>query len=357
MRFFWVSFVLNAKKIIAKKAMWIGLILLFLTVSFGGAFAQTQRSIVVLNAGVFYNPSVLFEASVARVLDESVRDIPFIQFIFYDDLEELYADVAFGRLECGYVLNSDLGNGEFEGVVTVIVSPRTIATPILNDIVAAAILRVGAEDITRDGLISIFGESEELNYFVERQFLAYNEMDIFMVPSFIGEYGHAHESAPNIFDATASRVLYGLIGLTILIMSLFCTGMFIEGRASALNVALRAHGKLGLYDFSLWASAFAVMFTIGLSGLMAKALFAPNFIGQALSSAAALAFYAAVCSLFLTLASRFLKSAGLIQSFGLFLVILNIFFGGVLLDLAEISEALSHLQRLFPLFWYIEMSL
>jgi hypothetical protein len=46
------------------------------------------------------------------------------------------------------------------------------------------------------------------------------------------------------------------------------------------------------------------------------------------------------------------KSARVIQSFGLFIIIANIFFGGVILDLSELAPQMANIQRVFPLFWY-----
>ena len=360
LRFLAVSTMLNIKKFIMMKALWLGLALLFLAVALGGVLSQRAEPIVVIRAGVLYDSSSPLESQIVKFLNESISDIPFVEFIFYDDLDELITDVQLGRLECGYVLNDNIGSvllGEFSGIVTVVVSHRTIATPVLNDIVAAAILRASVEDVTRDGLIAFFGENDELYEFVEWQFLAYEQMDIFMVPSFAGEYGYAYELAPSLAEITARRILHGLIGLMILILSLFGAGMFIDERAHGLTPALKAHGKLALYDFSLWASAFVAMFAMGIIGLLAMAAFATHLFGSVWSAITALAVYAALCAALFALISRILKDTGLIQSFGLFLVILNIFFGGVLMDLAEINETLAHIQRLFPLFWYIEMAI
>jgi len=358
--FLLVSFVLNLKKIMGMKVIWVGLLGLFLAVAFGAQFAQSDTPVVVVRAGFLHNSAEPLESSIAQFLDKSVADIAFVEFVLYDDLEELLRDVALGRLECGYVLNANVENalvGDFEGIVTVITSPRTIATPILNDIVAAAILRASVEDVTRDGLINVFGESDELDNFVEWQFLAYNQMDIFMVPYFAGEQWYGYGDTQSASAQVATRVLHGLIGLTILVLSMFCAVMFIEERASGLGVSLRAHGRLGVYNLSLWASVFVIMFVVGLGGLLAMSLFVPSATYSMPSGIAPLAFYSAICALLLTLTSQVLKNEGLIQSFGLFLLILNIFFGGVLLNLVEVSETLARIQWLFPLFWYIEMAL
>ncbi|MCL2565412.1 MAG: ABC transporter permease [Defluviitaleaceae bacterium] len=356
MSFLTVSFLLNLKKFASRQALWLGLILLPMTLIAGSIFANTEGTLITVNAGVFYNPLHPFEVSIFEALEGNVSDNPFINFIAYDNLNELVADVRQGRIECGYILNPNIENalyGELADIVTLITSPRTVAAPILNDIVTAAILDAAVQNITLNGLEVIFGESEELSRFVAWQFEAYSQMDIFMTPYFVGETGDIYMEVPNILEITSIRIFHGLIGLTILILSLFCTPLFIEERHYGLKAALSACRKLGLYELSLWASAMTVMSVVGLSGLITMYIFTPHLLAPAFKSITALLSYTAVCTIFLAAASRFLKTAGFIQSFSIFIVILNILFGGILLDLSELSPQFGQLQRLFPLYWYI----
>lgn len=358
MSFFVISFMLNIKKFATKKALWLGLILLPAALALGGIFVQTELPVITVNVGVFYNPQNPLEARIFEALEESVSANPFISFIPYDNLDALLTDVRLGQIECGYIFGPNIENaliGEFSEIVTLVTSPRTIAAPILNDIVTSAILQATVEDITKHGLVSIFGESDELTHFVAWQFEAYNQMDIFMTPYFVGEAGEIYIESRDILEMTLSRLFHGLIGLTILIISLFFAPMFIEERRYNLKAALRLHKKLSLYELSLWAAAMLVMFAIGITGLFAMVIFAPHLLASGFVEITALLAYTAVCAIILVLAARFFKSAGFIQSFGLFIVILNIFFGGVLLDLSELNPHLGQLQRLFPLYWYIDL--
>jgi len=360
MFFFVTSFLLNLKKFANKKALWVMLFLLPFTIFIGSLFLQTDTQIIELTAGVFFNSENPLEASVFEHLDKNTNAAALVRFMAYDDLEALKRDIRLGRIECGYILNPNFDNaarGNFSQIITLVSSPRTVASPILNDIVAAAVLAATVEAITLDGLISFFGESEELKRFFAWQFEAYTHMDIFMTPDFIGESVVGYEEPMSLLELTKNRIFYGLIGLAILIMSLFCTPLFIEERNNGLKAALNAHGKLNLYDFSLWASAFTVSALVGAQGYLSLLVFAPQLLSDIYVASIALALYTAVCAAFLALAARFMKTAGPIQSFGLFIVILNIFFGGVLFDLTWVSPGLGHMQYLFPLYWYIEIIL
>jgi len=358
--FFAISLILNVKKVMTKKAVWLGIALLFFVFAAGGVLVRTETPVIIVDVGVFYDAESLLGSRIFEFLNESVADTPFVRFILYDDLDALITDVKLGHLECGYVFEKGarrVARGELSGIATVITSPRTVATPILNDIVAAAILRAAAEDITLDGLEAVFGASEELSEFVAWQFHAYEQMDIFMVPDFAGEYGQTEERVPGVLETIIVRVFHGLIGLTVLILAMFCIPLFIEERRSGLGQALAAHKKLWVYDISIWGAMFFALLSVGMAGFLFMAIFLPQILGDLASGTMALVMYTAVCATILTLAVRFLKDSSLIQSFGLFIVILNIFFGGVILDLAEINEVIARLQLVFPLFWYIEMAI
>jgi len=356
MSFFAVSFVLNLKKFALKKALWLTLALLPTALVLGGILAQADTPVIEITAGVHYDPASDLEARIFEALAESVSTTPFVSFVAYDDLDALLRDVRLGRLECGYVLSADIEKitSRDQAVATIISSPRTVATPILNELVAAAILSASAQDITQTWLVSQFPEHNDITDFVTGHFEAYRQMDIFMEPEFAGRAGLAEREAPSTAFVTQKRVFHGLTGLTILVLMMFCAPIFIDEQRLGLPAALRACGKLTPYYASLWAAAFVIALAIGAAGLVSMALVTPQLLAVAHAQAIALVTYAAVTAALMVVAVRALRSAALIQSFGLIIVILNIFFGGMLLDLAEISPELARLQRVFPLSWYIE---
>jgi len=229
-----------------------------------------------------------------------------------------------------------------------------VAAPLLNEIVAAGVLRAVVADVTLYGLQSAFPESVRTAEFVAEQFELYALADgIFMAPEVTGATGAAEP--PSLALATAARVLHGLVGLVILALCLFAVPGFVAEGGTGLDQALSVCGKLGAYYASLWLATFVVLVGFGLVGLVTLAFFAPGLLSAPGTHAVALAAYAGLHAALLTAAARLLKRPDVIQSFGLFIVIANIFFGGVLLDLTEVSPPLAPLQRLFPLYWYINL--
>jgi len=355
MSFFLTSFLLNLKKFAAQKAVWFGLIFLPLTLSLGGMSLRSDITMIEVTAGVYFDRENELESHIFEILEGATT--PFVRFIAYNSQETLLEDVRLGHIECGYILHITTESAvlnELRESATLVSSPRTVATPVLNEIVAAAILRAATPELTRAGLEAFFSDSTDISAFVKWQFDAYSEMDIFMSPTFTGQIGSAEQAVPDISNITAARIFHGLIGLTILALLLFCIPIFIEERRFGLPTALRACGKLQLYYASLWAATLATMLVIGGAGLCAMAVFAPHLLTQTHVELAALVGYVVVCSMLMVLLACRLLNSNFIQSFGLFIIILNIFFGGVVLNLTEINPALANLQYFFPLYWYVE---
>jgi hypothetical protein len=361
MKFFAVSFLLNLKKFLMRRAFWCGLIILPIAVAAGGALLKSEAGLITITAGIYLNLESPFEAAIFENLANTTQNTGTIRFIPYNNKEALIKDVSLSRLECGYILNPNIQNaqrGSFIGTVTLITSPSTIAAPILNDIVATAILRASAEYITIDSIRGFFPESENIKDFVTWQFEEYNKSDIFMTPTFIdiaaqtGLESKPNEAAKTLQEITASRIFRGLIGLTIHILIIFAIPIFINEKQNHLQKALKIRGKSAVYGFSLLSASFTAMIIIGAAGLISANIFAQPLPAAALTEITALVMLCTICAALLTLIGRLFKTARAIQSFGLFIIIANIFFGGVILDLTELAPALSSIQKIFPLFWY-----
>jgi len=346
MKFFALSFWLNIKKLAICRVF---LLVLPVVLAMGGLFLQSDNEMVAITAGVYFDTENPFEYEIFQRLTSAN-----VQFVAYNDVAMLLEDVRLGNIDCGYIFNSNIENarvGDFSEIITLVTSPRTIAAPIVSEIVAAAVLRVAAEDIARDELQIFFGASDEMDAFVAWQFEAYKAMDIFMTPIFEGVIGY-EDAIPSLMELTARRVMRGMVGLAIQIFALFAVPVFIGDGQHSLRRALVVKGKLIAYDVSLWLAATIVMSAIGVVGLTAIWFFAPLLLGSFIVEVFSVAMLSAVCAAIIMLAGRFFKSADFIQNFGLFIVIANVIFGGVLIDLAEINMYLGYAQWVFPLFWY-----
>ena len=357
MKFFLTSLRLSIKKLALRRATLFSLILLPISLSIGAIFlADSDISPVAVTAGVYFDSENLLGAEVFEALTESVSDTPFINFVLYDNLDALIDDVRFGRIECGYFITPQIENAAyagFDGVVTLITSTRSVLADGLNELVAAALLRVSSENIARTWLYANFAENADISGFVTSEFERYRQSDIFMTPLHIAQLGPEEDVAPSLSHITASRVMHGLIGLSIITLFLFYIPALIDEQNSGLRTSLSACGRSVTYDVSLFAAMLVVSLLIGFSGLSAIFFFSPFLLSDALTEIAALIVFAAVNALLMMLAVRLLRTKAPVQSLGLFLVLANIFFGGVLFDLYEISPELARIQGFFPLFWYV----
>ena len=328
MNFILFSFALNIKKF-AKYAI-IMLIITPVIISILQLFLQSNEGIISVSAGVYINSAVQDN----RIYDDlsANETINFVQFF---DRGELTQAVKTGEIDSGYI---------FDEAITVITSERSLATPIINEIVSAAVLRSTAQEITRDSITHFFGETvtqEDIYHFTAWQFAAYEEMDIFMSPTFIATVGYGEP--PSLTDILAARVTRGIVGLMILIFIVFIAPIF--AKEQSMRAPLRIRKKLMPYMISLFFAIFIIAFAIGLVGLIASGIFTVNeFIFLAL--------YTAIIGCIMTLLWYFTRAAKLVSDFGLFIIIANIIFGGVIIDLGEINQMLGYVQWGFPLFWY-----
>jgi len=338
MRFFVLSLVLHVKKIAKCRAFLVAIISLPIFLIALGNFLRDDGAIVSVSVGVYFEQE---HAEVIQILDE----VDFPDFIFYDSIELLKDDVRTGRLECGYIFPADIG-----GLVTVVTSPSTIAAPVINDIIAMAVLRVMAESITVDILNTYFENREDIEYFAAWQFARYNEMDIFMQPLLIG--GDGYDPGAVLQQSILVRLTRGIIGLHILTLALFVVHIFIEEWRGSLIATLAARKKLVAFELSLFFAISLALFAVGAVGVLAVSIWHPYILGAVSAELAAMAVFTVICSAVVVALVRCPWVSGVVINFALFIILANIIFGGVIIDLGEIAPWLRYIQRVFPLFWY-----
>jgi len=357
MKFFLTSLRLNIKKLALRRVFWVALVLLPIMLFGVSAFLLGADSPAVsVTAGVYFDSDCPYSYDIFAAAVESVSDTPFVNFVKFYDKNALIDYVRFRRVECGYVISPQIYSltyGELSDIVTLIVSPQSFLADGLNELFAAAVFRVMSESIARNWLFDNFSD-DDIDDFVALQFERYEQMDIFMTPLHITQRGPADAAMPSLAELTASRIMHGLIGLFALTLIIFYIPALVDERRSGLRSSLHSCGKLLTYEISLFFAIFIVMLAVSLVGLSVMFFFASSLLSDVLTEITALLVYLAVISALMTFTAALLKSAAIIQSFGLFIVLAHIFFGGILLNLYEISPLLGRIQYVFPLFWYVE---
>jgi len=350
MKFFGISLWLGIKEFLIRRVFWLILLILPAILALVIFLLGQDEALISVTAGLHFNVADPFESAIFEALDNTGM----VNFVHYSDVDELLHDVMFGRIEAGYVFTDSIHNaksGDFSGIIDLYVSPRTIAAPILNDMVAAALLQSAAPYITTDTLQGFFPENTDIEAFVINVFARYAVLDIFMNPVFLTAGGES-DSPQDFAEITAARLMRGIIGLSIHVLLLFAMPIFAKEGMGHMAKALKSHKKLWLYNLSLWLSVFTAMLALGAAGLLTVAILAPQFLAGAVTEIAAIIMLCAVCATVLIILGKLLKSAKHIQAFGLFIIIANIIFGGLIIDLNEFSQSLGTIQQFFPLFWY-----
>ena len=152
-RFFVWTF-LTAKRLLKKPSF--VLILLMLP-----AVILLYRALITENDGKLH-VAVWFEEHdelSKHFLSEMTEKVP-EQFLFYEceDEEDLYSDVAAGRAECGYVFSADMAGkiltDEWRGMITAVVSERTVYGEFVNEIVYDKLNRVLSFKVVSDYLVN-----------------------------------------------------------------------------------------------------------------------------------------------------------------------------------------------------------
>ena len=328
MDFFITSTVLNIKKLFKKRATLVAFILLPVTIFFVSSFLS--ESPVSISIGVIYDSTNYKHLDILKNLNTN----EIINFVSYTDINTMKQDIKTNTIFCGYIFGDNLyglAPTDFSNAITVVAIEGTFGIAILNEIVTAAVMPVIVPSITTATLNARFPDDyEAIDAFVASQLDYFSRADIFMSPDFTGFEGNTEN-----FSASNTN---GILGLIITSLLVFLIPYYIEEKNSGVVTALGS--KKVVYYLSLFVSLVFTMFCLALLGFNFDIL--PLFIFILMSTALT------VLSILL------LKTPNFIQSLGLFIILLNIFFGGVLLDLNEISPTLGRVQYVFPLFWYAQ---
>jgi len=354
MKFFLLSTCLNIKKILnLNNPAYLAFILLPLFIFLAATFMPAQNLGINLSVGVHHHYGDPLQKTIAQQLEEFEN--PFISFIIYNDLDQLRQDIRLGRLNMGYTFAPYINWAEpNREIVTVIVSPRTIGTPIVNEILSAFIIEAAMPKMTIAALERFFPYDYYIEEFVENQIIAYGLSDIFMAPDMVGRDNLPREYVPpNPVEIIQTRLYNGFVGLTILSLLIFILPPFIKEKSRGNLSPLKYHKKTLVYYLSLWACFFIITFFLGLVGFLSITFFS----NQVVSGIIPLIIYTGISSFLAVACALTMKTDDMIQSFGVFIIILNIFFGGVVVDFYEINEFLGGVQRGVPLWWFVGMGL
>ncbi|MCL1936301.1 MAG: hypothetical protein FWF57_08020 [Defluviitaleaceae bacterium] len=334
MNFFITSTIINIKKIISQKIVILLVFILPIVIFF---YSNSENNeIFNLNVGIF-----LYEHE-NEIINMFKDESDVVTFIIYSDIYKMNDDVFTNTINHGYII-TDL-NLPFEEInIEVILSPRSIAVPIVNEIVSTNIIDYTLEQNTINILQYNF-EDENIPTFVEQQIHFFRNQDIFVLPNLQEENVQITRDLQNTINI---RISNGIIGITITIMLIFLLQIFIKEKKESIFQSLKYHKIQNIYYFSVFVSIAIILYITGLFAMLLTPFFSVTNIS--------LLFIFVLLNVIISAISFFLiKQINFIQNFGIFIILLNLFFGGFFINLNEFNNQIGFLQNFFPMFWYIE---
>lgn len=337
---------LNLKKIGLQPLIWLlmlGLPLAVVTVQ-----QRATNTLPRLSVGIYANfdhPETL-GSRVLATLQAQVAENPFLVFVGFNDPKALNQAVQYHpHMSHGYLIREDLTHSLLaEGVIPTLISPNTLALPIVNEIVYAALLYQLLPELTVD-IIGNHFEGVQAHEFVAAQIAFYRELDIFMTPD-MQQVSTAENPVQELQSLSTLRLTHGIIGITLLAALLFVTPLFLSEKEQQLLLPLPNQRTQWLYSLSTWLAMTVVLMGLGMMGLI--------FTQFSVQNVFSLFIYVLKSVIIMAGFSMLLKTDNLLHNFGLFVILAHVLFGGVLVDLHELNPTLGRLQQLFPLFHYIQ---
>ena len=161
-RRFFVWLFLTAKRFLKKPSF----VLIFLMLP---AVLLLYRALITaddgkLHVAVYFEEKDEFATIYLRELSENVPEL----FVFYEceEEEDLYSDVAAARAECGYVFDASLAEklltDEWQGLITAVVSERTVYGEFVNEIAYVKLIRILGKDLMMQYLAGKSGDTLDL---------------------------------------------------------------------------------------------------------------------------------------------------------------------------------------------------
>lgn len=307
-------------------------------------FLKSNENIVTVNVGILAEePDAVTEKAFGILLGGSQ-----LNFMSFDasQKDEMIEMVKSRRLECAYIFDKDLlGNvrrERFDKIITVVSSPATVASGIVNELVFSAVINSSADILSAEIAAGMFGlDATDIEGVFTEKIESYHENELFLRPVFQRENSY-DENVSNVF---AVRIVHGIWITLLFIFSYFMIPMYVNDKKDGLYKMLNTP-KILIYFFTQLLASFLALFTLSVFCMVLLRLAVPETllpIWKELIGAAV--FFAVVqsISLFFVL---IMKSDEPIYAGFIFVLLFQIMFGNLFLDLREISAVIGRFQVL-----------
>jgi len=347
--FFITGFKINLKRIIKNPLFFCAL--LIMTALAACAFFLRGGGAFAVNVGIMPREPDALTDKATEALSQNRQ----INFIIFDASEEdeMTQMVKSRRLECAYIFEAGVMEAvrqeRFDNIITLVVSPATVASGVINEAVFAALMRPAAEMLSARVTSDMFGLDitaleDEFALAIE----GYNANGVFMEPVFLYENSYIADAR----DIFAIRAFHGVLITVLFIFSYFLMPIFISDKKNGLFKLLRP-AKTAVYYLAQFAAGFLSAFLLGIFAILLLKIFAPAALLPLWKEILALFVYLATVQLIFVLCVLIIKSPEPLYAGFIFILLIQIIFGNLFIDLREINAALGRGQIL-PSAYYMD---
>lgn len=347
MKLFFTTLRLELKRILRGGGFWILLSMLVACLGVSTLLLSGDSGLIRARVGIVFQE----DDPQAKAIFDALPENELVEFVPLHDPDDgqLRDQVASGRLECAYLLDSGLRerllDGEISFSVPKLTSPATVLDTLTDQWLYAAVLEQFSPQIAADDLSKRLGlPYNEVLAEIELSFVNYDSGHNFVEVA--AEWGGGSGSDSSAVSTTPVRVTHGLIALLLLLFASARLGTLLEEK-SRLRPGLTLSREL-----CFWLGAFAAQlassFAMGCGGLLLLRIFFPAALGTIGLELAALFLYCALLAALTLLLGVLLRGGDALLAGTVFLTICCLALGGVLFDPAEISRWLHSLSRLLP---------
>lgn len=356
MRFLRVALKLKIKELLSNRSYIIVLILLPLLIGSIGVQGVKWMGATSLRAGLYFEEVTTLGLAMEEILlkDES------IQFEVYDDLKELEKAVAKGEIECGFSVSRHLDEvmeEDLDGVITLLMSPATIASGVIQETVGAAFYRVTTSDIAFASLKNkeYMQQVTELKSKVKEQVESYYRGgDLMQVKIVTGNEEKANHQNNRL--ASVLQLGKGFIAVFLFISSLLVGVKLTEERNSECYKRFYTfRKKIKSPELPLILSHFIVQFLVGaLSLIVMKAVIYQYIEVNLLKEMMHLVLYIISLNAFILCISLIIRESHIWFGITPILGIACVIFCPIVIDFSSMQTPLKYICYFFIPYYYLK---
>lgn len=356
MRFLRVALKLKIKELLSNRSYIVVLILLPLLTGSIGVQGVKWMGATSLKAGLYFEEVTTLGLAMEEILlkDES------IQFEVYDDLKELEKAVAKGEIECGFSVSRHLDEvmeEDLDGVITLLMSPATIASGVIQETVGAAFYRVTTSDIAFASLKNkdYMQRVTELKSKVKEQVESYyRDGDLMQVKIVTGNEEKANHQNNRL--ASILQLGKGFIAVFLFISSLLVGVKLTEERNSECYKRFYTfRKKIKSPELPLILSHFIVQFLVGaLSLIVIKAVIYQYIEVNLLKEVMHLVLYIISLNAFILCISLIIRESHIWFGITPILGIACVIFCPIVIDFSNMQTPLKYICYFFVPYYYLK---